>query len=133
MAEDQPDIQRLVCHLLRQVGAEVTVAENGLQACEMAWGALQQGTAPDIILMDMQMPVMDGYEATRLLRQKHYLGPIIALTAHALATDRDKCLEAGCDEYVSKPIDRGHLLTAIACQLELTRIDALRGLSPAVA
>jgi len=114
LAEDGPDNQRLISFLLKKAGAEVTVAENGQIAHDLALAARNEGPPFDVILMDMQMPVMDGYDATSKLREAGYIDPIIALTAHAMSTDRDKCLSVGCDDYVAKPIDHKKLLSVVA-------------------
>jgi CheY-like chemotaxis protein len=114
LAEDGPDNQRLVEHILTRVGAEITIAENGQIAVELATHALEESNPYDVILMDMQMPIVDGYLATQMLRRLGYGSPIIALTAHAMAGDRERCVEAGCDDFASKPIDRKELLEIVA-------------------
>jgi signal transduction histidine kinase/ActR/RegA family two-component response regulator len=113
LAEDGIDNQRLVRALLRPTEVEMSVVENGAQAVDQALAALDAERPFDVILMDMQMPVMDGYEAVRRLRSEGYPGPIIALTAHAMANDRARCIEAGCDDYLSKPVDRAALLDLV--------------------
>jgi len=114
LAEDGLDNQRLIAFLLKKAGAEVAVAENGQIACDLALAARDEGNPFDVILMDMQMPVMDGYDATAKLREADYTGPIIALTAYAMSEDRNKCLAAGCDDYMTKPIDREKLTSVVA-------------------
>lgn len=113
LAEDGADNQRLIRHILRKQGASVTVVDNGQLAYERAMEAERSGVPFDVILMDMQMPILDGYTATRLLREAGYDRPIIALTAHAMSSDRDKCLNSGCDAYLTKPIDRSKLVYAV--------------------
>ncbi len=114
LAEDGPDNQRLIRFVLRKAGAAVTVAENGEIALHAALAARADGEPFDLILMDMQMPVMDGYEAARRLRAEGYAGPIVALTAHAMDGDEAKCRSAGCDGYLTKPIDRAVFLPEVA-------------------
>ena len=114
LAEDSPDSQRLIALLLRRTGIEVETADNGRNAIEWALRAYQEGRPYDLILMDMQMPEVDGYEATRALRRHGYAGWIVALTAHAMSSDREKCLAAGCNDFATKPVDRARLLTLVA-------------------
>ena len=117
LAEDGLDNQKLISLHLRKAGLKVEAANNGQVAMDLALAAWRSGEPFDLILMDMQMPVMDGYEATTRLRQAGYKGSIIALTAHAMPEDRKECLDAGCDEYATKPIVLERLLALIASYL----------------
>jgi len=112
LAEDGRDNQRLLITHLKAAGAQVAVAENGRIAVEMV--AAQPF---DLILMDMQMPEMDGYSATKELRRRGFSIPIIALTAHAMAEDRMKCMASGCTDYLSKPINQETLLRTVSQHL----------------
>lgn len=113
LAEDGPDNQRLISYILTKAGADVTIAENGKIAVEAAANASQANSPFDIVLMDMQMPVLDGYNATRQIRESGFDGPIAALTANAMSSDRDKCLAAGCSQYMTKPFKREQLLELV--------------------
>ena len=104
LVEDAADTRRLLSLHLGRAGANLTTCEDGQQAVDrLAREGLDR--AVDLVLMDMQMPGLDGYEATRQLRALGFRRPIVALTAHASTTDREKCLACGCDDYASKPID----------------------------
>ncbi|MEI8383254.1 MAG: response regulator [Planctomycetota bacterium] len=111
LAEDARENQVLISFLLRRAGAEVDIAENGTVALEMIEKAALRDCHYDLLLTDMQMPEMDGYSLARHLRTVGSTLPIIALTAHAMAEDRKKCTDAGCDDYASKPIDKSILLS----------------------
>ncbi len=113
VAEDNPDNQRLIQRLLEKSKARVTVVDNGQKAVDEALRAAREGTPYAVILMDMQMPVMDGVTATLSLRGQGYDGAIIALTAHAMATEKTRCLEAGCNDFTTKPLQVKQLLDLI--------------------
>ena len=110
LAEDVPANQKLISFLLQKHGAEVEVVENGRLAIDQALAAQQAGTPFDLILMDIQMPVMDGYTATSALREAGYGGRIVALTAHATGDDRQRCLNSGFDGFAVKPIQKEQLI-----------------------
>jgi CheY-like chemotaxis protein/anti-sigma regulatory factor (Ser/Thr protein kinase) len=114
LVEDGPDNQRLIAAILQRAGVVVTIAEHGAQALEQVSAEEQRLVNFDLVLMDMQMPVLDGYAATRELRRRGFERPIVALTAHASALDREKCLACGCNDFATKPIDRRNLLNLIS-------------------
>ena len=110
LVEDNEMNRDMLFRRLRRRGFEVLIAADGEQGVAIA--ASEQ---PDVILMDMSLPVLDGWEATRRLKAAPDTEciPVIGLTAHAMATDRDKCLQAGCDDYDTKPVELGRLLDKI--------------------
>ena len=114
IAEDVKTNQMLTKSLLNRVGLEVTIAEDGNQAVQKALVREY-----DLIFMDIQMPNMNGYEATRVLRERGITTPIIALTANAMKGDDKKCTDAGCDDYLPKPLDRERLFDKIKKHLVL--------------
>jgi PAS domain S-box-containing protein len=131
LADDGANNQRVISYYLRKAGLDVETADNGRVACRMALDALEAGRPFDVVLMDMQMPEMDGYTAAARLRGKGYAGPIVALTAHAMAHDRDKCLQSGCSDYLSKPIDRDLLVSTLAAAIGQQRDVAPPAPAPA--
>ena len=114
LVEDNEMNRDMLSRRLVRKGYEVIVAEDGQKGVTLA-----QSERPDLILMDMSLPTMDGWEATRRIKASAEAGaiPIIALTAHAMASDRDKALEAGCDDYDTKPVEITRLLGKIAALL----------------
>ena len=108
VAEDSGFTRRLLVSPLREAGYTVLEAENGKQALE-----IYQAQLPDCVITDVLMPVMDGYEATAALREGGYQGQIIALTAHAMPGDREKCISAGCDGFATKPFARAELVQIV--------------------
>ena len=125
LVEDGPDNQRLISFILRKAGARVEIAANGLEACQMAMREFDSHEPFDVILMDMQMPVMDGRQATQRLRHANYPGPIIGVSANCTPDAVEIALEAGCDDFLGKPVDRNRLLSLIthhlACRAALEK------------
>lgn len=119
VAEDSPDNQFVIRTYLEEASATVTIAENGKQAVDYVVKASADRNPYDLILMDMQMPIMDGYTSTTEIRRLGVKVPIIALTAFALEYDEQKCLDAGCSAYVSKPIDQATFFSTILEQLAI--------------
>jgi CheY-like chemotaxis protein len=109
LADDVPEIQRSVSLLLSTFEIEVDIADDGPSALKQAIASQETGSPYDLILMDIQMPGLDGCEVTRRLRKGGWQGPIVALTAHAMTGDEQECLAAGCDGYLSKPFHRAEL------------------------
>jgi two-component system, cell cycle response regulator DivK len=118
LVEDNEMNRDMLSRRLERRGYEVVIAVDGQQGVDLA-----QATSPDLILMDMSLPVIDGWEATRQLKSMERMKdvPIIALTAHAMSGDREKALEAGCNDYDTKPIELPRLLG---------KIEALLGSKP---
>jgi signal transduction histidine kinase/FixJ family two-component response regulator len=134
LVEDAPDNQRLISIILRKAGAEVAIADNGQVAVDMVFapgdlpgGAEDRDRGFDLILMDMQMPVLDGAAATEILRTRGCTIPIIAVTAHAMVGEQHRCLDFGCNDYLTKPIDRKRLLSTVARYLKQEVSDRGRG------
>ncbi len=117
LVEDGLDNQRLIGGILRRAGLVVEIAPDGARGCELALLSERSDEPYDVVLMDMQMPVLDGYTAVQRLRASGYGGAIIALTAQAMTGDRERCLAAGCSDYATKPIAREQLLAQIARHL----------------
>lgn len=122
LAEDSEDNQRLISMHIRKTGAEIHIVKDGKQA-------VRHGLAGgyDLILMDMQMPIMDGVQAITLLRRAGYSGPIVALTANAMKSDRDACIDVGADDYLTKPIDLERFYKVLNTHLETTNQVSLGG------
>ncbi len=121
LVEDGIDNQRLISFLLTKAGADVALAENGEIGRDKALEAFNAGEPFDLIFMDMQMPILDGYSATEQLRAADYRLPIVALTAHAMSHDRTKCMGSGCDDFITKPINRMELVSMAAKWMEKSR------------
>jgi CheY-like chemotaxis protein len=113
VVDDGPDNLRLISHVLGRAGADVVTAAEGKAALACVAEAERAGRPFDVVLMDMQMPEMDGYAATAELRRRGFTRPILALTAHAVPGTRESCLAAGCDDFATKPVDRHELIERI--------------------
>ncbi len=114
VVDDRRDIRFLTKRLLTGAGADVTEAEDGEVAVALVQKGIEDGDGFDLILLDMQMPRLDGYQTAKVLRELGYDKPIIALTADAMQGDMSRCIESGCNDYLSKPIDKTLLLNTVS-------------------
>lgn len=136
LAEDGTDNAKLIRFILEKSGAQVQIHDNGRSAlCCLTSdgtidGELLLPTAFDLIITDMQMPELDGYKFASLLRQKGWTRPVIALTAHAMSDDRQKCLDAGCDDFATKPIDRKLLIATCVRWASKVKVSHPAPISP---
>jgi ammonium transporter, Amt family len=131
VAEDALCMQRLISSILGKMNIEADMVENGQMACEMAQKSKVKGNPYDLILMDIKMPKMNGYEATRWLRNHGWEGPIVAVTALTTEEDRQECIKAGCDDHVSKPITEGALRNVVTRRWDVCEpMDGSRRVSP---
>jgi signal transduction histidine kinase len=128
VADDNKTSEVLVTLLLEKLGFEVTAVSDGREAVDEALTK-----SFDLILMDMQMPSVDGYEATKILRDKGVTSPIVAVTAYALEGDRDKCIAAGCDDYIPKPINRDKLYEIVGKYVQRLDTSAETDTEPVLA
>ena len=117
IVDDRHEIRFLARYFIEKAGGTVWTCANGQEALQSVEEAREAGEDFDAVVMDMQMPVMDGYEASRRLRQAGFGGAIVALTANAMRGDRKRCLDAGCNGYVRKPIDGRKLVELVACHV----------------
>ena len=118
VVDDRREIRFIAQHFVEEAGGEVMTAANGQEAIDIVTAESENNATFDAIVMDMQMPVMDGYEAARRLRTFGFEQPIIALTAHAMDGDRDRCIEAGCTNYISKPLDGPKFVNMLASYVQ---------------
>ena len=128
MVDDGKANRQLIKLVLEKAGCIVTEAENGKIGRDLALASKY-----DVVLMDMQMPVMDGYQATTALRDAGYEGPIVALTANAMAGDREKCMAAGCSGFLAKPVNIDELIVLVSQHVTPTRSDVIKAQAAQVA
>ena len=127
VVDDRRDVCLLIRHFLEEAGAEVMATENGQKALEAIEDAQTQNHPFDIVVMDMQMPIMDGFAATAELRDRGFELPIIALTAGAMKEEREACFKVGCDTYLSKPVKQNDLVAVVA---QYTKKENRQGPTP---
>ncbi|HRX79237.1 MAG TPA: response regulator, partial [Pirellulaceae bacterium] len=121
VVDDRRDVRFLSGKFLRDAGATVSEAEDGELAVAAVAESMSNGDTYDLVLLDMQMPKLDGYGAAKAIRRLGYTNPIIALTADAMQGDMKRCIDSGCNDYLSKPINKALMLTKVKAYVENDR------------